>query len=98
MTKRVSIYFLSAILFSFAIPTLAQEETAPPLVRQLYDGNWPNDEEAQKLLDELFYQRAIHTYMTMQPALNVIGIRLSISEHRLFGESRLGYDGREYET
>ncbi|MEZ5903681.1 MAG: hypothetical protein R3C69_00670 [Geminicoccaceae bacterium] len=25
--------------------------------------------------DELFYQRAIHAYMTMQPALNVIGMR-----------------------
>ena len=49
------------------------QESTPPLVRQLYDGNWPNEKEAQQLLDELYYQRAIHAYMTMLPALNVIG-------------------------
>ena len=31
--------------------------------------------EAESLRDELFYQRAIHAYMTMLPALNVIGMR-----------------------
>ena len=35
----------------------------------------PSAEEAQQLRNELFYQRAIHAYMTMQPALNVIGMR-----------------------
>ena len=49
--------------------------TAMPLVRALYDGNWPSDEEAQALVDELFYQRAIHSYMTMLSALIVIGMR-----------------------
>ena len=49
--------------------------TAPPLVRQLYNGNWPSQEEGQKLRNELFYQRAIHAYMTMLPALNTIGMR-----------------------
>ena len=51
------------------------QQTTSPLVKQLYDGNWPSEEEAQKLRDELFYQRAIHSYMTMLPALNVIGMR-----------------------
>jgi hypothetical protein len=51
------------------------QETSSPLVRQLYNGNWPSAKEAQQLRDELFYQRAIHVYMTMQPALNVIGLR-----------------------
>lgn len=54
---------------------MAQEETASPLVRQIYDGNWPEADEAQELLDELYYQRAIHAYMTMLPALNTIGMR-----------------------
>jgi hypothetical protein len=27
------------------------------------------------LRDELFYQRAIHSYMLMQPAMNTIGMR-----------------------
>ncbi len=67
---------LAAILLVINVsPALAQDETAPPLVRQLYNGNWPSDKEAQELRDELYYQRAIHTYMTMQSALNVIGMR-----------------------
>lgn len=53
----------------------ADTATTPPLVRELYNGNWPSDEEAQQLLDELYYQRAIHAYITMLPALNVIGMR-----------------------
>ena len=51
------------------------QQPAPPLVEQLNDGNWLPQEEAESLRDELFYQRAIHAYMTMQPALNVIGMR-----------------------
>ena len=54
---------------------IAQDETAPPLVRQIYNGNWPPADEAKELLDELYYQRAIHAYMTMLPALNTIGMR-----------------------
>ena len=50
-------------------------QQAPPLVEKLYGGNWPSEEEAQVLLDELYYQRAIHAYITMLPALNVIGMR-----------------------
>ena len=49
--------------------------TAPPLLRQINDGNWLAHEEAESLRAELFYQRAIHAYMTMLPALNVIGMR-----------------------
>jgi hypothetical protein len=37
------------------------QETKSPLVRQINNGNWPSDREAQQLVDELFYQRAIHT-------------------------------------
>lgn len=71
---RVLITIIYIVALAIAIPALA-EESAPPLVRQIYNGNWPSDEEAQQLVDELFYQRAIHAYMTMQPALNVIGMR-----------------------
>jgi hypothetical protein len=53
----------------------ASDTSAPPLIRQLNNGNWLPEEEAEALRDELFYQRAIHAYMTMQPALNVIGMR-----------------------
>ncbi|MCX5581195.1 DUF1254 domain-containing protein [Kaistia terrae] len=57
------------------ISVSAQEQTASPLVRQLNNGNWLPTPEAEALRDELFYQRAVHAYMTMLPALNVIGMR-----------------------
>jgi hypothetical protein len=49
--------------------------SVPPLVSQLWDGGWPSEAEARDLVDELYFQRAIHAYMTMLPALNVIGLR-----------------------
>lgn len=51
------------------------DEHASPLLRQINDGNWLPQEEAESLRAELFYQRAVHAYFTMQPALNVIGMR-----------------------
>jgi hypothetical protein len=62
-----------AALIVLAAPAIAQE--APPLVRQINNGNWLSRQEAESLRDELFYQRAVHTYMTMLPALNTIGMR-----------------------
>jgi hypothetical protein len=53
----------------------AQQTPAPPLVSQLNNGNWLPRQEAEALRDELFYQRAVYAYMTMLPALNVIGMR-----------------------
>jgi len=71
---------VTTIMISLVIAIQAQaqvqaQETMPPLVRQINNGNWPSDSEARQLVDELYYQRAIHSYMTMQPALNVIGMR-----------------------
>ena len=76
MKQELKVVFalVCALVMSAGVQAQAQE-TAPPLVRQIYDGNWPSAEEAQQLRDELFYQRAIHAYMTMLPALNVIGMR-----------------------
>jgi hypothetical protein len=64
--------------------TDARGETAPgseeapptsPLLRQINNGNWLSREEAEALRAELFFQRAVHAYVTMLPALNVIGMR-----------------------
>jgi hypothetical protein len=52
---------------------VSQDQAVPPLVKQLNNGNWLPQKEAESLRDELFYQRAVHAYMTMLPALNVIG-------------------------
>lgn len=68
----------SALLISAlygVAPSLAQQESVPPLVKQINNGNWLPQKEAEALRDELFYQRAIHAYITMLPALNIIGIR-----------------------
>ena len=54
---------------------IAQNAPTSPLVQGLNGGNWLPQQEAEELRDELFYQRAIHAYMTMLPALNVIGMR-----------------------
>jgi hypothetical protein len=53
----------------------AENAAAPPLVRQINNGNWLPLKEAEALRDELYYQRAVHAYMTMLPALNTIGMR-----------------------
>jgi hypothetical protein len=54
---------------------MGQEPAVPPLVGQINNGNWLAEDEAQALVDELYYQRAVHAYMTMLPALNTIGMR-----------------------
>lgn len=47
----------------------------PPLVGQINNGNWLDKAEAESLLNDLYYQRAIYAYMTMLPAMNTIGMR-----------------------
>src|SRR5918996_4244154 len=68
-------FLASTFVAIFAAAAAAQDTAAPPLVEQINGGNWLDAQEAQDLRDELFYQRAIHAYMTMLPALNVIGMR-----------------------
>jgi hypothetical protein len=65
---------LAAMSFS-STEGQAQQPAAPPLVKQINNGNWLDQKEAEALRDELFYQRAVHAYMTMLPALNTIGMR-----------------------
>jgi hypothetical protein len=71
--KLLTGLFLSLVVLSASMARA--EDAAPPLVEKLYNGNWPSQEEGQNLRDELYYQRAIHAYMTMLPALNTIGMR-----------------------
>jgi hypothetical protein len=69
----------SALLISSlcgVVPAPAQtDQPVSPLVKQLNNGNWLPQNEAEAMRDELFYQRAVYAYMTMLPALNVIGMR-----------------------
>lgn len=80
MTFKHTYAALSGLLLVGAAATQgwAQEATAapsPPLVAHINGGNWLPHEEAEALRAELYYQQAIQAYMTMLPALNVIGMR-----------------------
>ncbi|MFE7573313.1 DUF1254 domain-containing protein [Streptomyces sp. NPDC057521] len=57
-----------------ASPGVGSTSTSP-LLRRINDGNWLPQEEAEALRAELFFQRAVHAYLTMLPALSVIGMR-----------------------
>jgi hypothetical protein len=75
LVRATALACISAAMAVPGTPGQAQQPSAPPLVRQLNNGNWLPQNEAEALRDELFYQRAIHAYITMLPALNVIGMR-----------------------
>ena len=49
--------------------------SASPLIEQINNGNWLPEKEAQALVDDYFYHRALQSYMGMLPALNTIGMR-----------------------
>src|SRR5262249_8472018 len=73
--KIKTIATFAAALVAFGLFSAARAQDAPPLVKQLNNGNWLSQKDAEAFRDELYYQRAVHAYMTMLPALNVIGMR-----------------------
>ena len=79
-TKTVQVTLsglLAALVMSLTMLVGAQavfaQEKSSPLVRA--NPNWPSDQEARALLDELYYQRAIHSYILTLRALNTIALR-----------------------
>jgi hypothetical protein len=58
-----------------ALPACAQDEDASPLLKQINNGNWLPQGEAEQLVDDLFYQQAIQAYISTLPVLNIIGIK-----------------------
>jgi hypothetical protein len=83
-TRTTCLFSVGAaiLLNGLAAPAQAQNEI-PPLMKQNNDGNWMSDGDPQKLVDELYYQRAIHAYMTMLPALNTIAPPPSPTDRRM---------------
>jgi len=61
-------------LFAGSVAAQDGPDTSP-LVRQIYDGGWPDAAEAEKLHQQFLLQRAVQSYMMTLPALNVIGMR-----------------------
>ncbi|VFS82991.1 Protein of uncharacterised function (DUF1254) [Kluyvera cryocrescens] len=67
----------SAVLLAltFSPPIYATDAPLSPLMKQLNNGNWLAQDEAQSLSDELYYQDAIQAYIQTLPLLNTIGLR-----------------------
>lgn len=67
----------SAVLLALmvSLPATAVDAPQSPLMKQLNNGNWLPQEEAQSLSDELYYQDAIQAYIQTLPLLNTIGLR-----------------------
>ena len=78
--KKLTLMLILSVLV--ASTGFAQENDSP-MVKHLYNGNWPSEEEGQQLRDELYYNQAIQAYTTMLPALNTIGMR--DGSHTAFG-------------
>src|SRR5215471_14472270 len=51
------------------------QESTSPLVRQLYDGKWPDKQTVAQLNEQRFHQHGIEAYMMTISALNMIGMR-----------------------
>jgi len=64
-----------ATFLVFFMQNLATAQEMSPLMKQINNGNWLPQAEAEELVNELYYQRAIYAYQTMQSAMNVIGMR-----------------------
>jgi hypothetical protein len=76
VVKRLGTSILAVTALCVASTLWAQgDSTVSPLQKQINNGNWLDTKEAEGLRDELYYQRAVYAYMTMLPALNVIGMR-----------------------
>ncbi|MDH4608951.1 DUF1254 domain-containing protein [Pseudomonas sp. BN102] len=75
MQRTFAVSALAAAMAFVSVAHAADQAPASPLINQINNGNWLDPKEAESLRDELYYQRAIHAYMTMLPALNVIGMR-----------------------
>lgn len=78
--KWIYTIFISFLLLSGSL--FAKE--IPPLMKQINNGNWLDEKEADALLDELYYQRAIQAYYEMQSAVNIMGMR--DGSEKVFGE------------
>jgi hypothetical protein len=71
----ITLIALGASLAVTAPRAFAEDAPMSPLMKQINDGKWLSQKEAEDLRDQLYYQRAIDAYMMMLPVLNIIGMR-----------------------
>ncbi|QDT52257.1 hypothetical protein Pan44_02660 [Caulifigura coniformis] len=67
--------FIQTVGLILILAAQAAAQNIPPLMKQINNGNWLDQKDAESFRDELFYQRACQVYMSMLPALNVIGMK-----------------------
>lgn len=75
LTIIIIIIALIATLPNSIGGALAQQDTVSPLVKQMYNGQWPTTAAVEQLNKERFYQSAIAAYVMTLPVLNTIGMR-----------------------
>jgi hypothetical protein len=73
--RAAMILAASFALGAGSIPTVQAQETTSPLVKQLYDGKWPDAAAIAQLTKDRLYQSGVEAYMMTLPALNMIGMR-----------------------
>ena len=68
--------FIAAIVGALAFAAVAQaQESMSPLVKQMFNGGWPDKASTEQSNKDRLYADAIHAYMLTLPALNTIGMR-----------------------
>ncbi len=73
--KTLTITTAIAALLALPIPAGADGPATSPLVKQMYDGGWPDAAELKSVHEQFLLQRAVQAYMMTLPTLNVIGMR-----------------------
>ena len=76
-TKTATALVAGAVLaLGLVNPTVAQgSPVTSPLIKQMYDGGWPDADELKSVHEQFLLQRAVQSYMMTLPTLNVIGLR-----------------------
>ena len=74
MINKQSIIAAALVCAVTAATALAQE-TMTPLVKQMFNGAWPDKATIDQLNHERLYQRGIEAYMLTLPILNTIGMK-----------------------
>ena len=74
-TSRGALAAAGALACVLANAPASAEDATAPLVRQMFDGRWPDEATVDRLNAESFYRNALGAYVLTLPVLNVIGLR-----------------------
>jgi hypothetical protein len=72
---RMAMFGSLAGVIALASPALAQDARWDELANAPFPGGYPTEEARQRLLDEMYFQRAVQVYLSGLPAVNMLAIR-----------------------